>query len=129
MSLKKAKDKIEYNRKAALVKRKSRKLQRESWNTFVLHLEEETYKLRSKTYKILKRINADFNEKLYLPKLKMEDFVEYYNNLWTETSDGAMEITERKTNGNHEKIINIKKDQKLQNSRRRWPPSRIVQVQ
>jgi hypothetical protein len=120
MSSKKEEDKIAYNRKAAMVKKKSRELQRESWNKFISHLEEETYKLRPKTYKILRRMNADFNEKIYLPKLKMDEAEKYYKNLWTDNDEDSTETPKNVPLGKYEKI----KSQELEEAIRKTKNSK-----
>lgn len=87
MSSRKVEDKVEYNKRSALVKRKARELQRESWDNFTTFLEQETYKLRPKTYKIIRRIDSNFNERVQLPKLRLEDAKAYYTNLWKEAAE------------------------------------------
>ena len=83
MSSNKPEDREEYKGRAALVERKSRQMQRKSWNQFTEFLEQETYKLQPKIYKIIRRIDANFNEQIQLPKLKLEEAKIFYRDLWT----------------------------------------------
>lgn len=83
----KQEDRLEYKRRSAMVKRKSRKIQRESWENFTSYLEQETYKLRPKVYKIIRRIDSNFNERIQLPKLDMEEAKTFYRDLWTDSNE------------------------------------------
>ena len=104
MNTKKMEDKVEYNRKAALAKRKSRELQRNSWDDFVANLEQEVYKVRPRAYKILRRIRSDFNERVNLPKLQMKDAEKYFSELWNNTSNNAWEEAAESIEGDSEEI-------------------------
>ena len=84
MSTKSEVDGEEYRKQSAKVKRKSRKLQRESWENFITFLEHDTYKLRPKVYKIIRRIDTNFNERVGLPKIKINDAKEYFEELWSD---------------------------------------------
>lgn len=81
MSSKAAEDRTEYYRCAAKVKKKSEKLQRNSWKNFVTFLEHDTYKLRPKVYKIIHRIDTNYNKKVRLPKIKIEHTKKYFEEL------------------------------------------------
>lgn len=89
MSSKKLEDKIEYNRRSAIAKKKSRQIQRENWDNFTTFLEQETYKLRPKTYKVIRRIDSNFNERVQLPKLELKEAEKFYQNLWSDPNEGV----------------------------------------
>jgi len=59
---------MEFQRKQAIAKRKTRQLKRRSWENFVANMENDVYKLRPKTYKIIRRLDANFTAKIRLPK-------------------------------------------------------------
>jgi hypothetical protein len=92
MSTKKVEDRAEYNRRAALVKRKARKLKRESWERFVSHLEHETHKLRPKTYKILRRMDTNFTERVRLPKVDVAEAMDYFVKHWSGENEELPQI-------------------------------------
>jgi hypothetical protein len=52
-------DEIEYKFQRAIAKREIR---RQSWETFISHLESDLYKVKPKAFKILKYINQDIKE-------------------------------------------------------------------
>lgn len=83
MKTKKQEDLIEFRRQQALAKRKIRQLKRKSWENFVANLEHDVYKLRPKTYKIIRRLDANFTEKIRLPKVEAKEAVKYFTDLWT----------------------------------------------
>ena len=74
----------EYGKQSSKVKKNSRKLQRESWENFITFLEHDTYKLRPKVYKIIRRIGTNFNERVGLPKIKINNAKEYFEELWSD---------------------------------------------
>ena len=91
MRSKKEEDKSEYNRTAALAKRKARKLKRDSWEKFISYLEHDTYKLRPKVYKILRRMDTNFTERVRLPKVNAAEAVKYFTELWSSSNSNTME--------------------------------------
>lgn len=122
MSTKKVEDKVEYNKRAALAKRKSRKLQRKSWDHFVANLEQEVYKARPRAYKILRRVGNDFNERMYLPKLQMKEAEEYFNELWNSPNSDEWEIPAKSTEENSEEITKKELEEALRRTKNSKAP-------
>ncbi|HYS62000.1 MAG TPA: reverse transcriptase family protein [Gemmatimonadales bacterium] len=104
MGSKKEADRLEYQELSARVKRKSRRLQRDSWDNFVTFLEHDTYKLRPKVYRIIRRIDTNFNEGVRLPKIKLEEAKEYFQELWSHQSTQETVIEEQSERNTEEEI-------------------------
>jgi len=50
-------DKIEYKRLVAIVKRETRKIKRQCWETFVWRIEHDLHGRQINAYKIIKNLN------------------------------------------------------------------------
>lgn len=52
-------------------------------------MEYDVQEIRSKTCKIIRRLEANFTEKVKLPEVDVKEAVRYYSNLWTEENRGT----------------------------------------
>jgi hypothetical protein len=69
LTTKQLEDETDYKRQTAIAKREIRRRHRQSWETFISHLESDLYKVKPKAFKILKYMNQDIKE---LAKLNCE---------------------------------------------------------
>lgn len=54
-------------------------------------------------YKIIRRIDSNFNECIQLPKLNMDDAKAYYTNLWKDTAEQHKQKRQLEENENENK--------------------------
>jgi len=87
-------DKIEYKRLVAIVKRETRKIKRQYWETFVSRIEHDLHGHQINAYKIIKNLNRAEKDNLQLNPIIEHTWLYYYKKLWTKQSNDN--TTERK---------------------------------
>jgi hypothetical protein len=80
-------DQIEYKRCRAIAKKTVRKNKRETRNNFVSKLENDITKPRPQTYKIIITLNNGIVEHVKLNPIKLESWLDYFQDLWSEQSE------------------------------------------
>ena len=94
-------DKIEYNRLAAIVKRETRKIKRQCWETFVSRIEHDLNGRQLNAYEIMKNLNRTEKDNLQFNPITEHTWFDYYQKLWTKqpkdnTTEGkSAELTEK----------------------------------
>ena len=79
-----------------------RRRQRLSWDKFVTNLEHETYRTRSKVYKILKQISKDVKETARIQgNIDENVFLRYYEKLWNTTNMNELQSQHNSTDYLH----------------------------
>ena len=73
-------DKIEYNRLAAIVKRETRKIKRQCWETFVSRIEHDLHGRQLNAYKIIKNLNRTEKDNLQFNPITEHTWLDYYQN-------------------------------------------------
>jgi len=76
-------DKIEYKRLVAIVKRETRKIKRQCWETFVSTIEHDVRGRQINGYKIIKKLNRTEKDNLQLNPITEYTWLDYYQKLWT----------------------------------------------
>jgi len=76
-------DKLEYKRLAAIVKRETRKIERQCWGTFVSRIEHDLHGRQINAYKIIKNLNRNEKDNLQLNPIVEHTWLDYYQKLWT----------------------------------------------
>jgi hypothetical protein len=77
-------DKIEYKRLVAMVKRETRKINRECWETFVSRIEHDLHGSQINAYKIIRNLNRTEKDNLQLNPITEQTWLNYYQKLWTQ---------------------------------------------
>jgi len=94
-------DKIEYNRLAAIVKRETRKIKRQCWETFVSRIEHDLQGRQLNAYKIMKNLNSTEKDNLQFNPITEHTWLDYYKKRWTKqpkdnTTEGkSAKLTEK----------------------------------
>jgi hypothetical protein len=70
-------DKIEYKRLVAIVKRKTREIKRQCWETFVLIMEHDLHGHQINAYKIIKNLNRTEKDNLQLNQITEHTWLDY----------------------------------------------------
>jgi len=76
-------DKLEYKRLVAVVKRETRKIKRQCWETFVLRIEHDLHGRQINAYKIIRNLNRTEKYNLRLNPIVEHTWLDYYQKLWT----------------------------------------------
>jgi len=82
-------DKPECKRLVATVKRETRKIKRQCWETLVsrlehdLHMHINAYKMHINAYKIIRNVNRTEKDNLRLNPIVELTWLDYYKKLWT----------------------------------------------
>ena len=76
-------DKTEYKRLAANVKRETRKIKRQCWETYVSRTEHDLHGHQLNAYKIIKNLNRTEKDNLQLNPIPERTWLDYYRKLWT----------------------------------------------
>jgi len=79
-------DKLEYKRLVAIVKRETRKIKRQCWETFVSRIEHDLHGRQINAYKIIKNLNRTEKDNLQLNPITEQTWLDYYQKLWTKQS-------------------------------------------
>jgi tRNA U55 pseudouridine synthase TruB len=93
-------DKIKYKRIVAIVKRETRKIKRQCWETFVLRIEHDLLGRQIHAYKIIKHLNRTEKDNLQINPITEHTWLDYYQKLWTKqcndntTEDKRAKLTE-----------------------------------
>jgi len=69
------------------VKRETRKIKRQCWETFVLRIKHDLHGRRINAYKIIKNLNRTEKDNLQLNPIKEHTWLDYYQKLWTKQSN------------------------------------------
>ena len=73
-------DKTEYKRLAANVKRETRKIKRQCWETYVSRTEHDLHGHQLNAYKIIKNLNRTEKDNLQLNPIPEHTWLDYYQN-------------------------------------------------
>lgn len=76
-------DKIEYKRLTAMVKRETRNINRQCWETFISRIEHDLHGPQLNAYKIIKNLNKTEKDNLKFNPIPEQKWLEYYGKLWT----------------------------------------------
>ena len=76
-------DKLEYKRLVAIVKRETRKIKRQCWETFVSRIENDLHGRQINAYKIIRNLNRTEKDNLRLNPIVEHTWLDYYQKLWT----------------------------------------------
>jgi hypothetical protein len=76
-------DKIEYKRLVAIVKKETRKIKRQCWETFVLRIERDLHGCQINSYKIIRNLNRTETDHLQLNSIVEHTWLDYYQKLRT----------------------------------------------
>ena len=71
-------DKREYKRLAAIVKRETRKIKRQCWETFVSRIEHDLQGRQLNAYKIMKNLNSTEKDNLQFNPITEHTWLDYY---------------------------------------------------
>jgi hypothetical protein len=77
-----------------MVKRKTRKIKRQCWETFVSRIEHDLHGRQINAYKIIRNLNRTDKDNLQLNPTAELTWLDYYQKLWTRQFKDY--ITERK---------------------------------
>ena len=85
-------DKIEYKRLVAIVKRETRKIKTQFWETLVSRIEHDLHGRQINAYKIIKNLNRTEKDNLQFNPITEHTWLDYYHKLWTKQfSDNSRE--------------------------------------
>jgi hypothetical protein len=84
-------DKIEYKRLVAIVKRETRRIKRQGWETFVSKIEHDLHGRQINAYKIINNLNRNEKDNLQLNPINEHTWLDYYQNLWTQKTKNNTE--------------------------------------
>jgi len=73
-------DKLEYKRLLAIVKRETRKIKRQCWETFVSKIEHDLYGRQINAYKIIRNLNRTEKDNLPLNQIFEHTWLDYCQN-------------------------------------------------
>jgi len=76
-------DKLEYKRLVATVKRETRKIKRQCWETFVSRIEHDLHGRQINAYKIISNLNRTEKDNLQLNPTVEHTWLDYCQKLWT----------------------------------------------
>lgn len=76
-------DRKEYKYRSAIVKREIRKLNRQSWDTYISNIEYDVHGAQTMAYKALKYLNKEERDTVALNNIRTEDWLQYFKELWT----------------------------------------------
>lgn len=76
-------DRADYKMKSAIVKRETRKLNREHWNRYVANLEYDVHGKQDKAFKILKNLNKEMKDNVQLNPIAANEWLDFFETLWT----------------------------------------------
>ena len=93
-------DKIEYKRLVAVVKRETRKIKRQCWETFVLRIEHDLLGRQVNACKIIRNLNRTEKDNLQLNPLVEPTWLDYchnfgLNNLMISPQKGTCKINRK----------------------------------
>ena len=74
-------DKMEYKRLLAIVKRETRKIERQFWETFVSRIEHDLHRRQINAYKIIRNLNRTEKGNLRLNPIVEHTWLDYYKKL------------------------------------------------
>lgn len=80
-------NKIEYNRTRALVKRYTRKLNREHWDRYIADMEHNLHGRQDKVYKFIRSLNSTEKDKTNLQLIQDVELENHYRTLWTDNQN------------------------------------------
>ena len=89
----------------AIVKRETRKIKRQCWETFVSRIEHDLHGHQINGYKIVKNLNRTEKDNLQLNPVTEHTWLDYYLKLWTKQSNDN--TTERKCAKLTENCVNL----------------------
>jgi len=76
----------------AIVKRETRKIKRQGWETFVSRIEHDLHGRQINAYKIIRNLNKTEKDNLRLNPIFEQTWLDCYQNLWTiQFNDNATE--------------------------------------
>ena len=67
-----------------MVKRETRKIKRQCWETFVLRIEHDLQGRQINAYKIIRNLNRTEEDNLQLNPIPEHTWLHYYQKLWTQ---------------------------------------------
>ena len=107
-------DKIEYKRLVANVKRETRKIKRQCWETFVSRIEHDLHGRQINAYKIIKNLNRTEKDNLQFNPITEHKWLNYYQKLWTKQfNDNTTEKKCAKLTENSVDLITMEELEKL----------------
>ena len=80
-------DKMEYKRLVAIVKRETRKIKRQCWETVLSRIEHDLHWRQIYAYRIIRNINRTEKDNLQLNPIVERTRLDYYQKLWTKQFD------------------------------------------
>ena len=80
-------NRTEYNKTRALVKRYTRKLNREHWDKYIADMEYNLHGKQDKVYKFIRNLNSQEKDKANLKNIQDIELENYYRNLWTDNQN------------------------------------------
>jgi len=80
-------DKIEYKRLVAIVKRETRKIKRQCWETFVARITQDLHGRQINAYKIIKNLSRTEKDNLQLNPIVEHTWLDYHQKLRTKQSN------------------------------------------
>jgi len=76
-------DKLEHKRLVAIVKRETRTIKRQCWETFVSRIEHDLHGCQINAYKIIRNLNRTEKDNLRVNPIVEHTWLDYYQKLWT----------------------------------------------
>ena len=74
-------DKLEYKRLVAIVKRETRTIKRQCWETFVPRIEYDLHRSQINAHKIIRNLNRTEKDNLRLNSIVEHSWLDYYQKL------------------------------------------------
>jgi hypothetical protein len=65
------------------VKRETRRINRNSWDTYISNIEYDVHKRQETAYKILRELNKTERDKIQLNPVSKEECSRHFKDLWT----------------------------------------------
>jgi hypothetical protein len=93
----------------AIVKRETRKIKRQCWETFVLRIEHDLHGRQINAYKIIRNLNRTGKDNLRLNPIVEHTWLDYYQKLWTKQFNNTTEGKRAKLTENCVALITIEK--------------------
>ena len=75
-------NKDRYKRKRNIAKQLVREAHKDSWERFIANIENDIHGRQLIAYKVMKTINNSEKEQLRINVIKVDDWIDYYKNLW-----------------------------------------------
>ena len=101
-------DKLEYKRLVAIVKRETRKIKRQCWETFVSRIEHDLHGRQINTHKIIRNLKRTEKDNLRLTPIVEHTWLDYYQKLWTkQINDNNTETKRAKLTENCVDVITM----------------------